>query len=113
MIVHKLQSEKVSFNPSSSFINSLWNCKFFWLLPDLPSGISIFFCPETKSSNASEIEKERLLALADKVNISDIKKLIKQKLYIPNSLMDLVWMTRTFIQLLSSALVTAVIQLSF
>jgi len=96
MIVHKLQSEKVAFNPSSSFINSLWNCKFFWLLPDTPSGISIFFCPETKSSNANEMEKERLLALADKVNISDIEKLTKQKLYIPNTLMDLVWMTQNF-----------------
>jgi len=89
MMLHKLQSEKNAFNPSSSFINSLWNCEFFWLLPDTPSGISIFFCPETKSSNANEIEKERLLALADKVNISDIEKLSKQKLYIPNTLMDL------------------------
>jgi len=96
MMMHKLQSEKVAFIPSSSFINSLWNCEFFWLLPDTPSGISIFFCPETKSSNANEIEKERMLALADKVNISDIEKLSKQKLYIPNTLMDLVWMTQNF-----------------
>jgi hypothetical protein len=96
MIVHKLQSEKIAFNPNSSFINSLWNCEFFWLLPDTPSGISIFFCHETKSSNANEIENERLLALADKVNISDIEKLTKQKLYLPNNLMDLVWMTQNF-----------------
>jgi hypothetical protein len=71
MILHKLQSKKVAFNPRSSFINSLWNWDFFWLLPDTPSGISIFFCPETKSSNANDIEKEHLLALADKVNISE------------------------------------------
>jgi len=96
MILHKLQSDRVAFNPSSSFINNLWNCEFFWLLPDTPSGISIFFCPETKSSNATEMEKERLLALADKVNISDMEKLSKQKLYIPNTLMDLVWMTQNF-----------------
>jgi len=96
MILHKLQAEKVSFNPSSSFINNLWNCDFFWLLPDTPSGISIFYCPETKSSNANEIEKERLLALADKVNVTDMEKLSKQKLYIPNTLMDLVWMTQNF-----------------
>lgn len=96
MILHKLHAEKVAFNPSSSFINNLWNCDFFWLLPDTPSGVSIFFCPETKSSNASDIEKERLLALADKVNISDIEKLSKQKLYIPNTLMDMVWMTQNF-----------------
>jgi len=96
MIIHHLQTEKVSFNPSSSFINNLWNCEFFWLLPDTPSGVSIFFCPETKSSNVNEIEKERLLALANKVNASDIEKLSKQKLYIPNTIMDLVLMTQNF-----------------
>jgi hypothetical protein len=53
MILHRLQSDKISFNPGSSFINSLWNCDFFWLLPDAPSGVSIFFCPETKSASAS------------------------------------------------------------
>jgi len=94
MLVHQLHSEKISFNPSSTFVNNLWNCEFFWLLPDSPSGVSIFFCPETKSSNASDIEKERLLALADKVNISDVEKLSKQKLYLPTSVMDLVWMTQ-------------------
>jgi hypothetical protein len=28
MILHRLQSDKISFNPGSSFINSLWNCDF-------------------------------------------------------------------------------------
>jgi len=96
MLVHRLQSEKICFNPGSSFVNNLWNCDLFWLLPDSPSGVSIFFCPETKSANASEIEKDHLLALADKVHLSDIEKLSKQKLYIPNSLMDMVWMTQNF-----------------
>jgi hypothetical protein len=94
MLLHQLHSEKIAFIPSSGFVNNLWNCEFFWLLPDSPSGVSIFFCPETKSSNASDIEKERMLALADKVNVSDIEKLTKQKLYLPNNVMDLVWMTQ-------------------
>ena len=96
MLVHQLQMEKVAFNPSSSFANNLWNCEFFWLLPDSLSGVSIFFCPETISANAADIEKERMLALADKVNTSDIEKLAKQKMYLPNSVMDLVWMTQNF-----------------
>jgi len=90
MLVHRLQSEKICFNPGSSFVNNLWNCDLFWLLPDSPSGVSIFFCPETKSANASDIEKDRLLALADKVHLSDIEKLSKQKIYIPNTLMEIV-----------------------
>jgi len=96
MILHRLQSEKIAFNPGSSLVNSLWNVDFFWLLPDSPSGVSIFFCPEIKSVNAADIEKDHLLALADKVNLSDIKKLAKQKLYIPNTIMDMVWMTQNF-----------------
>jgi hypothetical protein len=94
MLLHHLHSEKLSFKPGSSFINNLWNCDFFWLLPDSPSGVSIFFCPETKSANASDIEKERLLALADKFNVLDIEKFVKQKLHIPNTIMDIVWMTQ-------------------
>jgi hypothetical protein len=37
-----------------------------------------------------------LLALADKVHLSDIEKLSKQKLYIPNTLMDMVRMAQNF-----------------
>ncbi len=37
-----------------------------------------------------------MLALADKVNLSEIEKLAKQKLFIPNSLMDVVWMMQNF-----------------
>ena len=90
MIVHKLQSEKVAFNPSSSFINSLWNCEFFWLLSDSTSGISIFYCQEKKSKNANELENERYLALADKMKATDIEKLSKQKMFLPKTITDLV-----------------------
>jgi hypothetical protein len=74
----------------------MWNCEFFWLLPDSPSGISIFFCPETKSLNYSDIEKECNLALADKIKPTDIEKLSKQKMFLPTSIMDLVWMVQNF-----------------
>jgi len=96
MLLHRLQSEKISFNPGSFFVNSLWNCDFFWLLPDTPSGVSIFFCPETKSASTADIERDRLLALTDKVNLSEFEKLAKQKLYIPSTIMDMVWMTQNF-----------------
>jgi hypothetical protein len=60
-------------------VTNLWNSEFFWILPDSPSGISIFYCPETKSNNNFELEKERSLALVDKINAADIEKLAKQK----------------------------------
>jgi hypothetical protein len=62
MILHKLQAEKVSFNPSSSFINSLWNCDFFWLLPDTPSGIKIVSpCRQGKYHRYGETIKAKTL----------------------------------------------------
>jgi hypothetical protein len=52
---------------------NLWNCNFFWILPDSPSSVSIFFGPEKKSLNAAELEKERTFMLADKIKAVDIK----------------------------------------
>jgi len=94
MLLHRFHADKISFNPNSTFTTNLWNSEFFWLLPDSPSGISLFYCPETKSLNSSELEKERNFALADKVNTLDIDKLSKQKMSLPMTLMDLVWMTQ-------------------
>ena len=101
MLLHRFQGDKIAFNPNSTFITNLWNSEFFWILPDSPSGISIFYCPETKSSNTSELERERNLALADNFNASDIEKLSKQKMTIPTLLMDLVWQVQNFHAIIS------------
>jgi hypothetical protein len=101
MLMHRFHTDKVAFNPNPTFITNLWNSEFFWILPDHPSGISIFYCPETKSSNSSELERERNLALADKINASDIEKLAKQKMSLPTSLMDLVWQTQNLLAVVS------------
>jgi hypothetical protein len=94
MLLHQLSIDNITFNPNMNFVACLWNCEFIWILPDSPSGISIFFCPEAKSLIASDLEKERNLALADKVKQTELEKLAKQKITIPTSLMDLVWMTQ-------------------
>jgi hypothetical protein len=91
MLTHRFLIDKISFNPSAAFTNCIWSGDFFWILPDSPSGISIFYCPECKSLNAHELEKERALALADKIKQGDIEKMSKQKLYLPTSVMDMVW----------------------
>jgi hypothetical protein len=41
MLVHRFLFNKIAFNPNPTFVSNLWNAKFFWLLPDSPSGISI------------------------------------------------------------------------
>ncbi len=45
MMTHHFHLNKVAVNPSTSFIANLWNSDFFWILPESPSGVSIFFCP--------------------------------------------------------------------
>jgi hypothetical protein len=94
LLAHRLILEKVSFNPGASFVTCLWNADLFWILPDSPSGISIFFCPESKSLHATELEKERCFALIDKVKVNDLEKLSKQKLHLPTSIIDMIFMTQ-------------------
>jgi hypothetical protein len=96
MLLHRFHTDRIAFNPNSAFITNLWNSNFFWILPDSPSGISIFYCPETKSSNSYELAKECNLALLDKVNAPDIEKLAKQEISLPTTLMDLVWTSKNF-----------------
>jgi hypothetical protein len=95
MLTHRFLTDKISFNPSASFTNYLWSGDFFWILLDSPSsGISIFYFPESKSLNAFKLDKEHSFALADKIKQGDIEKMMKQKLYLPSSVMDMVWMTQ-------------------
>jgi hypothetical protein len=72
-----------------------------WLTPNLPSGISIFFCPELTTVNSSELEKGCTFALVDKIKQVDLGKLGKQKFSIPSSIMELVWMTKNLHSLIS------------
>jgi len=100
MLMHKLSVDDVTFNPNTTFVSCLGNCEFLWFLPDFPSGISIFFCLEAKSLNAYDLEKDRILSMADKVQQSDIDKLAKQKMVFLTCLMDLVWTTQNLLAII-------------
>jgi hypothetical protein len=67
MITHCFYLEKIAFSPNLSFAANLWSCDFFWILPDSPSVVSIFFCPKMKSLDVAKFEKELTFALADKI----------------------------------------------
>jgi len=49
----------------------------------------------------SELEKERNFAMADKIKAEGIKKLSKQNLYLPPSIMDMVLMTKKLYAVIS------------
>lgn len=63
---------------------SLWptygTANFSGLFLDSPSGVSIFYCQETMSTIAYELEKDRYLALVDRVKATDMKKYQNRKL---------------------------------
>jgi hypothetical protein len=59
ILIHIFHSDKIAFNLNPTFITNLWKSEFFWILPDFPSGISIFYCLETKSLNTFELEREK------------------------------------------------------
>jgi hypothetical protein len=75
--------------------------------------ISIFFCPESKYTYATELEKDRSFALIDKVKANDLKKLLKQKLYIPASIVDMIFMTQNLQTVISLCFGDSSISASF
>jgi hypothetical protein len=95
-LMHRLQVDNISYHPSSLFVNCLWNADFLWLTPDFPAGLSIFFCPAVSLVNSYELERDRNLALVDKIKQSDIEKLSKEKFSFPDSIMDMVWLTQNY-----------------
>jgi hypothetical protein len=95
-LMHRLQIDNISYHPSSSFVNCLWNADFLWLTPDFLAGLSIFFCPAVSLVNSYELERDRNLALVDKIKQSDIEKLSKEKFSFPDSIMDMVWLTQNY-----------------
>jgi hypothetical protein len=94
MLFNWISNDDITFNLNTKLVSCLWNCEFLWILPDSPSGISIFFCSEAKSMNASDLKRERLLLLVDKVKQINLEKLSNPKITIPSSIMDLVWMSQ-------------------
>lgn len=94
MFFNWISNDDITFNLNTKLVSCLWNCEFLWILPDSPSGISIFFCSEAKSMNASDLKRERLLLLVDKVKQINLEKLSNPKITIPSSIMDLVWMSQ-------------------
>lgn len=57
MLSHRLSLDIVLFHPNTQMVSFLWIGDFFWLKPDFPFGVSIFFCPELSTVNLVELEK--------------------------------------------------------
>jgi hypothetical protein len=72
------------------------HARFFFFLEVHTFFSHFVFCHHHAATNAIELEKEQYLALADKVKATDIEKLSKQKMHLPTSVMDLVWMVQNF-----------------
>lgn len=82
-ICHQFQSDKIAFNPNPTFVTNLWNSAFFWILPSSPSGVSVSYFQETKSTNANKLEKEQYLAFT-KLKLQT-RKIVKTKDILTNN----------------------------
>jgi hypothetical protein len=101
MLFHRLSIDNTPFHPNTQMVSCLWNADYLWITPDYPSGVSIFFCPELSTVNSAELEKDRTLALVDKIKHGDLDKLSKQKFSIPCNIMEMVWMAQNFHAIIS------------
>jgi hypothetical protein len=81
MLFHRLSIYNTPFHPNTQMVSCLWNADFFWLTPDYPPGVSIFFCPELSTVNSVELEKDRTLALVDKVKHGDLENIVEAKVF--------------------------------
>jgi hypothetical protein len=41
-LLHRFHINKIAFNPNSTFVTNLWNCEFFWILPDSHQVVALF-----------------------------------------------------------------------
>jgi hypothetical protein len=97
----KLSIDSILFHPTTQMVSCLWSGDFMWIIPDHPSSVSVFFCPEIPMVNSIELEKDRTFALADKVKHGDLEKMMKQKFTLPLNIMEMVWMTQNFHSIVS------------
>jgi hypothetical protein len=58
MLMHQFYSDKIAFNPNASFVTNLWNCEFFWILPDSPSRVSIFIAPNQNLQTPTNLKRK-------------------------------------------------------
>jgi hypothetical protein len=79
----------IVFINSTAFSARLYTVDLLWQSPDQPTGIILFFCAETSSS-----EFDQGLALLEKIDKADIQRASKQTLEVPLSYSSALWMLK-------------------
>jgi len=97
LLCHHLAKNKILFQPSAAFVPHLYTVDWVWPNPNKPSGISIFFCPDSASeSNENYHSYEKGFVLIEKIEKSDISKLTKQTITLPHGNMNTYLMVTNF-----------------
>ncbi len=82
-------NKEIVFIPSAAFAARLYTADLLWQSPDLPNGISLFFCAESSS-----METDHGFALLDKIDKADLQRATKQTLEVPLSYSAALWMIK-------------------
>jgi hypothetical protein len=92
ILITRLNQDKIYFRPSSAFAAYLYSADWIWEKPETPTGISVFYCPESSSISTSYNDYEKALVMLNKIERQDIKRLMSQSLVIPDSIMSAIFM---------------------
>jgi len=95
-----LYKSKCEWQVNQPLITALWSAHLTWDRPEFPSNLSIFFCGDAPlGSNSSYVPKT--LSLLEKVDHTDLPKLIKQNIMVPKSIWEAIISLKNYLALVS------------
>ena len=93
-----LLKKKVQWTVNQPLVSALYTGNVNWDRLEFPSNLSIFFCADAPLG-ASSSYQSKALSLVDKIDHSDIAKLIKQKIMLPAGVFEAIMMLKNYLSL--------------
>ena len=95
-----LQNNLCQWCVNQPLITAIYSAHILWDRPEFPSNLSIFFCGDAPlGSNSSYVPKA--LGLLDKIDHTDLPKLIKQNIMVPKSIWEAIISLKNYLALIT------------
>jgi hypothetical protein len=95
-----LFKDNCQWQVNQPLITALWSAHILWDRPEFPSNLSIFFCGDAPlGSNSSYVPKA--LGLQEKIEHTDLPKLIKQNIFVPTSIWEAIISLKNYLALIT------------
>ena len=94
-----LQNNLCQWCVNQPLITAIYSAHILWDRPEFPSNLSIFFCGDAPlGANSSYVPKA--LGLLDKIDHTDLPKLIKQNIMVPKSIWEAIISLKNYLALI-------------